>query len=122
MKHLTLLSLPCVALIAGCSGTGAQHQPVVDGTPSAAFQSDLTACQSVAKSRRWDNAETRQNVMLGTAMGAALGAADKDGGTALGGAVAGALATTLGGAVKSRDARRHIVVTCMQQRGHRVVG
>lgn len=110
-----------IALGAACSDTGARYTPVVDGTRNANFATDLGACQGLARSQPVMNGDTGNAVLVGAGLGAALGAADDDG-DAAGGALAGALGGVLADTVKTPDERKAIVVNCMRQRGHRVVG
>lgn len=39
MKHLIVL--PAVLAVTACADSGANYQPILDGQPTAAFQSDL---------------------------------------------------------------------------------
>ncbi|NKX44455.1 glycine zipper family protein [Roseicyclus persicicus] len=109
------------ALLAACADSGANHVPILDGPPTAAFQGDLAACQGLARSQRQFDHETAGAVVLGAGAGALLGAAD-DHGDAAGGAIAGGLAAGVAGAVNAGERREAIVVECLQGRGHRVVG
>ncbi|MEQ9258801.1 MAG: glycine zipper family protein [Roseovarius sp.] len=110
-----------VTLGAACSDTGARYEPVVDGTRNAVYHDDLSACQSLARRQPVMDGETGNAVLAGATLGAVLGAADDDG-DAGGGAVAGALGGLLANAAHTPDERKHMVIACMQQRGHRVVG
>ena len=46
-------------VLAGCSDSGASYTPILDGAPSPAFQSDLSACQTLARDQRQMDQETR---------------------------------------------------------------
>lgn len=116
-----LFALPALALIAACGNSGANYRPILDGAPTAGFQADLAACQSLARSQKQLNREALGAAALGAGAGAVLGKADDDG-TALGGAVAGALAGGVATAVNANEKRQAIVVECLRGRGHRVVG
>ena len=120
MKPLYLSFLLPVAL-AACADSGANYVPILDGTPSAAYQSDLADCQALARNQRHFDQETAGAAVLGAGAGALLGAAD-DEGDAAGGAIAGALAGGVAGAVNASERREAIVVECLRGRGHRVVG
>lgn len=122
MNTRLIMILPLTLGVAACSGTGAEYTPVTDGPPSMAFQSDLAACQEISKKLRWDNAQAREDVMIGTIIGAALGAAGGDTSNPLGGALAGAVGSSVGAGVNTRDDRKDIIISCMQQRQHNVVG
>ncbi|MBB5517163.1 uncharacterized protein YcfJ [Rubricella aquisinus] len=119
MKKTVMIAALLPAL-AACVDSGANYQPILDGQPTAAFQSDLAACQTLARNQTQFDQERVGATVIGAGAGAILGEADS--GDALGGAVAGALA---GGVVSSVDVierRESIVVECLRGRGHRVVG
>lgn len=119
MKHLALCLLPLIA--GACADSGANYRPILDGAPTPAFQSDLAACQSLARNQRQFDQETAGAAVLGAGAGAVLGAADDDG-DAVGGAIAGALAGGVASAVSAGERREAIVIECLRGRGHRVVG
>ena len=121
MKNIVKISsLTClIALGAACAQTGAGYTPVVDGTRNANWTTDLSACQGLARSQRVVDGETGNAVLIGAAIGAALGAAEDD---AAGGAVAGAIGGALADTVQTPDERKAVVISCMRQRGHQVVG
>jgi hypothetical protein len=121
MKARIFEVLSAGALLAACSDTGAGYTPVLDGAPTAAFQSDLSACQALARDQRQFDQETAGAAILGAGAGALLGAADDDG-SALGGAIAGVLAGGVAGATNASDRRKAIVIECLRGRGHHVVG
>lgn len=114
-----------VLMTAACANAGASYMPITDGAHSASYESDLKACQSVAKRRSYVNGDTRNDALLGAGVGALAGLADPDT-TDLGGAIGGAIFGALfgGGAsmVETRGQRRDVVIACMQGRGHNVVG
>ncbi|MFA8385648.1 MAG: glycine zipper family protein [Pelagibaca sp.] len=108
-------------LLSACADSGANYTPILDGASTAAFQSDLAACQGLAREQRQFDRQTMGATVLGAGAGALLGELDNDG-DALGGAVAGALAGGAAGAVNSNERREAIVVQCLRGRGHRIVG
>lgn len=107
-----------ILLVAACADSGANYRPILDGTPTAAYETDLAACQALA--RRQFGHDALGATVLGAGIGAAMGKAD--GGEALGGAAAGALTGGVMGAVDTNERREAIVLECMRGRGHRVVG
>lgn len=109
------------ALLAACADSGATYTPILDGPPTAAFQSDLAPCQALARDQRQLDQQTISTTVLGAGTGAVLGEVDDDG-DALGGAIVGALAGSAAGAVNASDRRKAIVVECVRGRGHHVVG
>lgn len=120
MKPVFIFAL-LPALLSACADTGANYTPILDGAPSLAFQSDLSACQSLARDQRQFDRETAGAAALGAGAGALLGHADEDA-NALGGTIAGALAGGAAGFVNASERREAIVLECLRGRGHRVVG
>lgn len=115
--HIALLP----ALLAACAESGANYTPILDGTPSAAYESDLAACQAIARNQKQFDQETAGAVVLGAGAGALLGAADEES-DAAGGAIAGAAVGGIAGAVNASERRQAIVIDCLKGRGHPVVG
>jgi len=126
MKKLILPSiLVCGLAITGCANSGATYKPVNDGQRSAAYSSDLQACQQLAAERGYLNDDVKTDALIGAGIGALAGLADTDVNDtegAIAGAVVGAIAGGGARMNKTRDERRQIVVRCMQGRGHSVVG
>jgi len=120
MKTQFTLCAAGLVLVAACADSGANYQPILDGTPTAAYQADLAACQTLARNQKQFDQDTMAATVLGAGVGAALGEADN--GDALGGAVAGALAGGISSAVDAGERREAIVIECLRGRGHRVVG
>ncbi len=94
---------------------------ILDGPASPSYQSDLTACEQLAKQSPTGTAE----VGVATAAGAVFGGAvadHEDPDFLPWGVVLGAAAGWIGAVADQDTERRQIVVSCMQGRGHRVVG
>lgn len=119
MKYLILI--PAILSVTACADSGANYRPVLDGQPTAAFQSDLSACQTLARNQGQFDRETLGATVMGAGAGAVLGDID-DEGDALGGAIVGALAGGVAGAANASERREAIVVECLRGRGHPVVG
>ncbi len=124
MHHNRFWWLPVLTavLISGCGYSAAKYRPIVDGSENSAYEADLAACQQLATQRSYVNDDVKTNALLGVAAGALLGGLSEGVEGAIGGA---ALGGTLGGAGRAwetREERKHIVIECMRQRGHRVVG
>ncbi|MDF1804280.1 glycine zipper family protein [Thalassovita sp.] len=118
MKTITLITFAGVGLLAACADSGANYTPILDGAPSAGFQNDLAACQTLARNQF--NREALGAAAMGAGAGALLGEVDSS--DALGGAIAGALAGGVAGAVDVNERREAIVIECLRGRGHAVVG
>jgi uncharacterized protein YcfJ len=109
-----------LALVAACADSGANYQPILDGTPTLAYRADLTACQDLARNQSQFDEDTIAATVIGAGVGAALG--EVDSGDPLEGAIAGALAGGVSSAVDASERRESIVIECLRGRGHRVVG
>ena len=120
MKTQLTLSAAGLVLMAACADSGANYKPILDGTPTPAYQADLAACEALARNQKQFDEDTMAATVLGAGVGAALGEADSA--DALGGAVAGALAGGISSAVDVSERRESIVIECLRGRGHRVVG
>lgn len=120
MKPMLIAPLCLTALLGACAEMGTDVDPVLDGAPSAQFQSDLSACRSLARSQAQLDQETMVAAAIGAGIGGVLGEADPAG-DALGGAVVGALAGAAAGAAEASDTRETIVLNCLRGRGHAVV-
>ncbi len=120
MKTKMMLAVAASCLLVACAGSGADYTPILDGPPTATYENDLNACQSLARNQKQFDQETVAATVLGAGAGALLGEADS--GDALGGAVAGALAGGVASAVNAGERREAIVVECLRGRGHAVVG
>ncbi|MCV6591981.1 MAG: glycine zipper family protein [Silicimonas sp.] len=116
-----LIVLPLILTIAACANKGADYQPVLDGAPTAGYQSDLAACRSLARSQSKLDRNTRNSAMVGAGTGAVLGELDDDG-DAVGGAIVGALAGGAAGMQEANKKREAILISCLRGRGHKVVG
>ncbi len=108
--------------LAACGNTGADYQPILDGTPNARYSADLAACQQVAEQRSYLNDNVKSEAALGAGVGGLVGAVDEGVEGAIAGALVGGL---IGGASRSWDTmeeRQQVVTACMQGRNHPVVG
>lgn len=121
MKQPILGLVATTGLLAACADSGANYTPILDGPVTAGYQSDLAACQTLARDQRQFDQETIGAAALGAGAGAVLGHLDEDG-EALSGAIVGGLAGGAAGAVDASERRKAIVIECLRGRGHRVVG
>ncbi|WP_163849572.1 glycine zipper family protein [Pseudooceanicola aestuarii] len=120
MKPMLIAPLSLTGLLGACADMGTNVDPILDGAPNAQFQSDLSACRSLARSQKQLDHETMAAAAIGAGIGGLLGEVDDDG-DALGGAVAGALAGTAMGVSEASETREEIVLNCLRGRGHAVV-
>lgn len=120
----TIMAIACTSLVlSGCANTASGYRPIVDGYEDEAYRADLADCQALAKTKRYDNGDTRTSALAGAVVGGAVGAIDDDSvegaivGALLGGLIGGA-----SGAADTRTDRKDIVIRCMGGRGHAIVG
>lgn len=123
MKTGIMIAISTGLALAACSKP--MDKPYqVDGTRNAQFSSDLAHCKGVARDYR--HPDGRQNQIAGALIGGAAGAIDAEDGDKLEGAAAGAAVGTLVGHLEAKsqlnDMQRDVVIRCMQNRGHGVVG
>lgn len=121
MKSPAFALIASAALVAACADSGANYTPIVDGTKNATFHSDLTACQTLARQELSNGDAAMGGAIVGAGAGAVLGGLDDDT-TAGAGALVGALSGAIAGSVENHEAQQAVVITCMQGRGHAVVG
>ena len=124
MKHLvsTAIILVTALVISGCANTAAGYRPLVDGMRAKNFERDLFACQELATERSYLNDDVKSEALLGSGIGTLIGAAGEGLDGAIVGAIVGGVAGTVGRAWETREDRKNIVIECMKQRGHKVVG
>lgn len=115
-----LLACAGLLVLAGCGASGARYRPILDGTTGEHFEVDLADGQEVSRERQCLNADVRTSALIGAAFGALLGS-DSVGEAAAGAGVVGVLSGARR-AWEVRSERKRIIIECMQQRGHRVVG
>mgnify|MGYP000182458654 CR=1 FL=1 len=108
--------------LSGCGSTASQYQPLVDGPKSDAYSSDLAACSKLSEQRDYLNDDVKSEALLGAGVGALVGGLEDGGEGIIAGALVGSAVTAGGRAWETRDERKKIVIECMRQRGHRVVG
>nr|WP_170540736.1 glycine zipper family protein [Ruegeria arenilitoris] len=124
-ERFKLTVLPLALVTAACSGTGAQHQPILSAEPGPAYAADLDQCRALAKSQDLWNPETRSQALIGAGVGALAGISNDTVGNAEGaiaGAAVGSAAGAVAGAAEMRNTRRDILIECLRQRGHPVAG
>jgi len=121
--NLATMVICSSVILSGCANTASGYSPIVDGPQGDAYYADLSDCQSLAKTKRYDNGDTKTSALVGAVAGAAIGGIEDD---SIEGAVAGALLGGLlggaHGASETRTERKEIVKRCMYGRGYAVVG
>jgi hypothetical protein len=121
LQILTVSSV--ITLIAAC--TAPVDRPLtVDGPRAFNYDADYAACYNLASG--FNDGTTREGATAGAVIGGLVGAVDAKDGDELEGAVVGAAVGALVGSAEARTEldgeRRNVLIRCMQNRGHRVVG
>jgi len=125
-RKISILLLSAAAFsLSACATGGAAYEPIVDGPKDDIYVADLGECQKLAETREYLNSDTRTAAVVGAGVGGLVGLADaydpnfED---FVGGAIIGALFGGGDRALKTRTERKYIVLDCMANRGHRVLG
>ncbi len=123
-KSSVITAITCGSLaLGGCANTASGYRPIVDGYQDEAYHADLADCQTLAKTKRYDNGDTRTSALAGAVVGGAVGAIeDNSVEGAIVGVLLGGLIGGVSGAADTRTDRKDIVIRCMSGRGHAVVG
>lgn len=121
MENFKIILLINAISIAACTPPMDQDY-VVDGPRKAMFGVDLKDCKDIAITTQ--KGVTAAGATIGAASGAVFGALDEDSDTdtVLVGAGIGAVAGASAAQDASRTEQRNIVIRCLQNRGHAVVG
>lgn len=114
--------LAAAALLAGCAGTGAGHQPLVDLRPGQAqtYAADLVDCQAYAHQVAGAGDGAAAGAVGGAIVMGVLSAILGGGGHGRW-AAAGAVSGGLSGAAAGEANQRAVVVRCMSGRGYTVL-
>ncbi len=108
--------------LTACGNTGADYQPILDGTPNARYSADLASCQQVAEQRSYLNDNVKSEAALGAGIGGLVGAVDEGVEGAIAGVLVGGLIGGAGRSWETMEERQQVVTACMQGRNHPVVG
>ena len=113
-----------VLVLAACDGYPTSRPLAVDGTRNASFGQDEIECRALAANY---NPQKQAGAIGGGAVsGALIGGLTSASGQGTEGALAGAAIGGLLGAAEGSyeedEARRQVLINCMQGRGHRVIG
>ncbi|MDA5558420.1 glycine zipper family protein [Shimia sp. MMG029] len=122
LSHNALLACLCASMVLGACTAPVDRPLTVDGTRNANFDDDYAHCHT--KAATFTDGTGTEYAATGAVVGGLIGVADAD--DALEGAVVGA---AVGGLVGSAEAaserdhtRRDVLIRCMQNRGHDVIG
>lgn len=121
IQNLSAVAL--LVLLAACTTSGANYQPVIDGPVGPDYDYDLAECQNLAASQSVFDSNTGGKAAAGAGIAAATTAVFNNRGTNVrDAAVLGALAGVTAGAIDQNSKKASIVRNCMAQRGYKVVG
>lgn len=121
LKQLTVI--PITLLVLGCSNSGSNYSPIIDGPVGPNYSNDLAQCQQLSQ---------QQGILDEGSVGTAATTAGVAGATSvifngnsddLGEAVAaGAIAGLASDAVRNNQQREVVIRNCMRGRGYNVIG
>lgn len=118
----TIAAAAVTLSLCACANTGADYSPIIDGPTDISYSQDLAECRALARQRSYTNGDVQSDALLGAGIGALAGGIDDGVGGALGGLLVGGLLGGGGRAWETQEERKQVVVSCLSQRGHRVVG
>lgn len=118
----TIVAAAAAASLCACANTGADYSPIIDGPIDLTYSQDLADCRALARQRSYTNGDVKSDALLGAGIGALAGGLDEGLDGAIGGLLLGGLLGGGGRAWETQGERKAVVVNCLSQRGHRVVG
>ncbi|MEP1327982.1 hypothetical protein [Pseudophaeobacter sp.] len=119
-KLILTASVTALGLIVTACGLSPTAEPLrLSGPANAAYASDLAGCRQIAM--QYDNELTSEGAIAGALIGAAAGATESHE-DALAGAAIGGLIGAGEGTMEKEEKQREMIIRCMQNRGHPVIG
>ncbi|CUH63068.1 hypothetical protein TL5118_00304 [Thalassovita autumnalis] len=118
--HHHILALSALITLAACADP-LDRQVQLSGPAGANFAADQAACRQVAKS--YTDERARRGTYAGVAVGGLAGAAEEEDleGALIGAALGGVIGRAEAEAEINED-RRAVMLRCLQNKGHPVVG
>ena len=120
----TLLIIALGTSLAACTTAPVDRPLATDGPRRATFNADLAQCRTIASN--FDDGSVGESATLGAVLGGVFGGLIADDGDRAEGVLIG---SAIGGAEgafeaseKTDDQKRDILIRCMQNRGHAVLG
>ena len=123
LKICTLIAAMLTSMALSACTPPMERAYTLDGPRNAMFGSDLQSCKQHA--RAYQPNARRDGALIGAASGAVFGAIDNEDDAAEGaliGAGIGALAGISAAQDELNEEQRNVVIRCLQNRGHKVIG
>ncbi|MCG7493676.1 hypothetical protein [Thalassobius sp. Cn5-15] len=118
--HHHILTLSALLTLAACADP-LDRQVKLAGPAGVNFAADQEQCRMVAET--YTDERARQGMLLGAGVGAVAGAAEEEElGAALAGAAIGGLIGRAEGEAEINEDRRAVMLRCLQNKGHSVLG
>ena len=118
--HHHICALSALITLAACAGP-LDREVQLSGPAGENFIADQSDCQQVAAA--YSDERAQQGTMIGAAAGGIAGAVEHDDlGSALAGAAIGGLIGRLEAESDINEDRRAVMLRCLQNKGHPVVG
>ncbi|MGB0157427.1 glycine zipper family protein [Thalassovita mediterranea] len=118
--HHHILALSALVTVAACADP-LDRQVQLAGPAGANFAADQEQCRMVAQN--YTDERARQGMLVGAGVGAVAGAIEEeDLGSAIAGAAIGGLIGRAEGEAEINEDRRAVMLRCLQNKGHSVLG
>ncbi len=120
----TKIMLTCTAMLIGLAVSACDLAPSakplrLSGPVGATFSQDEAECRNIAQ--QYDQTLSSGGAIAGALIGAAVGAGESHE-EALAGAAIGGLVGAAEGTLDKEESQRDMIIRCMQNRGHPVIG
>ncbi len=119
-KLILTASVTALGLVVSACGLSPTAEPLrTSGPISASYNSDLVECRQIVA--QYDNELTSEGALGGALLGAAVGATESHE-EAIAGAAIGGLLGAAEGSMDKEGKQREMIIRCMQNRDHPVIG
>lgn len=119
-KLILTASVTALGLVVSACDLSPTAEPLrTSGPINARYNNDLVECRQIAL--QYDNELTSEGAIAGALLGAAAGATESHE-EALAGAAIGGLLGAAEGTMDKEEKQREMIIRCMQNRNHPVIG
>ncbi|KPD12452.1 glycine zipper domain-containing protein [Phaeobacter sp. 11ANDIMAR09] len=113
-------SVTALGLLVSACGLSPAAEPLrTSGPVSVSYNNDLVECRQIAA--QYDTEMTSEGAIAGALLGAAVGATESHE-DAIAGAAVGGLLGAAEGKIEQEEKQREMIIRCMQNRDHPVIG
>lgn len=116
---LTTVAVAAGLIVSACGEAPTSKPLRLSGPAGAHYDADLSDCRNIAM--QYDNELTSQGAIAGAAVGGLIGATESRE-DAIAAAAIGGLLGAAEGSIEKGENQREMMIRCMQNRGHPVIG